>query len=142
MKLHEIIKKYNDYIPGNGSVYSQEDIKMYILVNIYPYNLSSGKIAAQVGHAIQDITENIKTLGDKSIKKRWSSYKKAGSAKIVLKVSETDLIEILEQTENIRKVYIVDAGRTQCPEGTVTCVGFFPLYQHEIPKYFRNLKLL
>ena len=61
MKLHEIIKKYNDYIPGNGSVYSQEDIKMYILVNIYPYNLSSGKIAAQVGHAIQDITENIKT---------------------------------------------------------------------------------
>ncbi len=109
---------------------------MYILVNT-SVKLNSGKIAAQVGHAVQKTTQ--RCLGTS----KWSSYVQRSMPKVVLKVPTEELfVTILDQTKHIKKSYVVDEGRTQCASGTVTAIGYDPLFDGEIPSCIRQLKLL
>jgi PTH2 family peptidyl-tRNA hydrolase len=134
--LSEFIQKYRDFQFSNLSFHSSEDLKVYILIN-GSLKLSKGKIASQVGHAIQLLTEN---LGNSNI---WKKYKHSGIAKITLQVpTEQEFIEILDETKDIFKVYVIDAGKTQCPENSLTCVAYIPLNKKEVPRCISNLKLL
>ena len=135
--LYEIIKNYEDFSQSTN-VYSAKDadIKVYVIVNTTP-KLSKGKIAAQVGHAIQELT----TIMQRN-KKRWRIYQHNGCAKIILGADEETIKYVLDNTQNKMKVYIIDAGKTECLPNTVTAVGYLPMYPHEVPKVFKELKLL
>lgn len=135
--LAAAIPEYEDFaasFAGQGT--SNKRCMMYILVN-KSVKLSAGKIAAQVGHAVQKTTE--RCVGTS----KWTSYVQSSMPKIVLKVPSEELfVSILDQTKHIKKSYVVDEGRTQCLPGTVTAVGYDPLFDKEIPQCFRQLKLL
>jgi len=107
---------------------------MYIVVNS-DLKLSTGKLCAQVGHAVQDIV-----ISCRGNKKRWNSYKNSGSAKIVLKADQQTFDEIL--ASSYKKFIVIDAGKTECLEGTITSIGFAPLFESEVPDIIKGLKLL
>ena len=136
-KLSTIIKEYGDYedsFEGQSPI-TEKHCVMYILVN-KSIKLSSGKIASQVGHAVQKTTQRCMNTS------KWGTYIYAGMPKIVLKVTtEEQFIAILDQTKKINKSYVVDEGRTQCASGTLTAVGYDPLYEDEIPDCIKKLSL-
>ena len=109
-------------------------MKMYIVVNS-DLKLSVGKICSQVGHAVEGVVINCR-----GNKKRWQAYKNSGSAKIVLKADQQSFDELLECS--YKKFIVTDAGKTECLEGTITAIGFAPMYDSEIPEIIRSLKLL
>jgi len=109
-------------------------MKMYIVVNTN-LKLSTGKLCAQVGHAVQDVV-----IGCRGNRKRWNSYKNNGCAKIVLKADQQTFDEIL--ASSYKKFIVTDAGKTECLEGTITAIGFAPMYESEVPDIIRSLKLL
>ena len=107
---------------------------MYIIINTN-LKLSTGKLCAQVGHAVQDVV-----ISCRGNRKRWQTYKNSGSAKIVLKADQQTFDEIL--ASSYKKFIVTDAGKTECVEGTITAIGFVPMFESEVPDIIKGLKLL
>jgi len=99
-------------------------------------DLGKGKMAAQVAHAAV-------SAADKSPWKReWINQ---GQKKTVVKCAgESELLDILKaaQLEKLPTALIEDAGLTQIPPGTKTCLGIGPAPQDAIDKITGKLKLL
>jgi len=112
-------------------------ISMYIIINKEP-SLSCGKLCSQVGHAVQKITEYM----IRTNKQKWKKYNKNGCTKIVLKINSTQELQELISEIDLHTEIIYDAGKTQCPENTLTAIGIEPLFENEIPKCIKVLKLL
>ena len=141
MKLSEAIKTFPDY---NESFYSQqiklseEPYVMYIIVN-KSLPMKSGKIASQVGHVVQKMTEYC-MINEKKI---WSYYCSNNYAKIVLKIhDENKLFLILNQLKYLHKSYAVDEGRTQIEPNSLTAISFIPMQKKNVPECLKELKLL
>ncbi|MFH1125549.1 MAG: peptidyl-tRNA hydrolase Pth2 [Candidatus Altiarchaeota archaeon] len=98
--------------------------------------LGKGKMAAQVAHASV-------TAADKSPwKKDWITQ---GQKKTVLKCSgEKELLILMEQAraQGLPTALIEDAGLTQIPSGTKTCIGIGPAPEEQVDKITGKLKLL
>ena len=98
--------------------------------------MSPGKVAAQVAHASVESWKK----ADKKIKEAWE---KEGAKKVVLEVqSEEELLELKRKSKNLPTALIRDAGVTEVPPGTVTCLGIGPASEEEIDKLTGHLKLL
>ncbi len=98
--------------------------------------LSKGKLAAQVAHAAISAAEISK------FKKQWLAE---GQKKVVVKCeSLAELLEIYERSKTsfIATSLIQDAGLTEIPSGTITCIGIGPDEEEKIDKITKNLKLL
>jgi len=109
---------------------------MYIIIND-DLKMQKGKIASQVGHAVQQLIENILEIYSTSKKEKliYTNYKlwKNGCKKIILKGNEKDLFEL---QINPDAVSIYDAGKTQVESNSLTCVGFYPTNNtHRFEKY-------
>jgi len=99
------------------------DVTYYYVIND-DLKMSKGKIAAQVSHVAMMLGEQ---------------YKEVGRA-VVLKAPEA----VLQKLKTIKGFYYVeDAGFTQCPPGSLTCVGFMSTVATEdIMKITKELKLV
>lgn len=95
--------------------------KTFIYVIDSSLGLSKGKIAAQVSHVAMILSEDCKVLG----------------RAVVLK-SNHEYFEFLCEQPNA--IYVRDAGLTEVPAGTRTCVGFVKNESNQ--KLFKDLKLL
>jgi len=101
-------------------------------------NMSTGKIAAQACHASLG---SYKKSNDHSIKK-WESE---GEKKVIVKVKDLEeLFHIKEllKTTDIPFYLVRDAGRTEIPKSTITCLGIGPDEDDKIDKITQDLKLL
>jgi len=83
--------------------------------------MSKGKIASQVSHVAFLL----------------SDFKKPIGRSIVLKADLKTLLSFLDYPE-VR--YIHDAGLTEVPEGSLTCIGF--IQTPFMKKFTKNLKLV
>jgi len=87
--------------------------------------MSVGKLSAQVAHAAVTCA-----LEAKAKKAKWfSEWYREGQRKVVLKVDGVeDLKELKEQASRARLPYalITDAGLTELPPNTTTCLGIGP----------------
>lgn len=123
----------------------KKQIVMYILVN-KDLKMGAGKIAAQVGHVVGIIVEEIlkkaydtttsESLEDYDYYERWTKnnmYKK-----VTLKATEEELRNFIKTEKKCR--CIVDAGLTQIAPNSLTVVGFFP--RDDLAEKFKHLKLL
>ena len=111
------------------------ELKQVIVVR-KDLKLGKGKLAAQVAHASVSAAENSR------FKKEWLGEMQK---KTVLKCSTLE--ELMQIYENAKKeglpvALIRDAGLTQIPEGTVTCIGIGPAPAEQIDKITGKLKLL
>lgn len=94
-------------------------------------DMGAGKIAAQCQHAQSMI--NIKPPHQGTV------------ARIVTRVgSQRDLTELMKLAQdNAIAIHPVwDAGRTQVPAGTLTCIAFGPAPKERMDRVFGHLKLL
>jgi peptidyl-tRNA hydrolase len=97
-------------------------VKYYYLIND-DLKMSKGKIAAQVSHVAMMLGKQHDTIG----------------RAVVLKAPEKILRECIKIFEDDCK-YIIDAGLTEVPQGSLTCVGFRQGQNSEI--MVEHLKLL
>lgn len=100
--------------------------------------MGKGKIAAQCCHAAIGSYKN--TEKDKI--RKWESE---AYAKVVLKTQKLeDLFELKElaKRNNVSHFLVTDAGRTQIPSSTITCLGIGPDEDEIIDKITGDLKLL
>lgn len=111
--------------------------KQVIVVN-KSLGMSQGKLAAQVAHA------SILSLFEASedIAAGWldNSY-----PKIVLQVESTqDLLDLQEKANelNLPSALVIDEGRTELSNGSITCLGIGPMTKEVIDEVTGDLRLL
>jgi len=103
--------------------------------------LSPGKMAAQVGHASVECA----FLAQKKSKKWFKRWKRTGAKKVVVWVENMDALqELIHEAEGAKLVHylVVDAGLTQVPPGTPTCLGIGPGPSPIVDSITGHLKLV
>ena len=107
----------------------REDLKM-----------SLGKLSAQVAHAAVSCS-----LEAKAKKPKWfSEWYQEGQRKVVLRVRDLDELRALKDKASRAKLpnaLITDAGLTELPPGTATCLGIGPAPARDIDPITRPLPL-
>lgn len=100
--------------------------------------ISCGKIAAQACHASLG---SYKRADERKIKK----WEQEGGKKVVLKVKGLEELyqyyELVKATD-LACFLVTDAGHTELPESTVTCLGIGPDDDEKIDRITQDLKLL
>ena len=104
---------------------------MYVFVN-NELKMGKGKIGAQIGHVVMSLIEHLLNNKKSQEYSRYLEWKKYGQAKIILKATENDLVNLAQLPES---KYVLDAGKTQIAPGSLTVVGFFPNTHEEFKKY-------
>lgn len=100
--------------------------------------LSKGKMAAQVAHASVEALLN-------SHKDYIEEWRGQGMKKSILKVQdEKELIEYKKKADKkgLVAAIIRDAGHTEIPQGTITCLGIGPDKEEKIDEVTGKLKLI
>ncbi len=114
--------------------------KMTIVVR-KDLNMSVGKIAAQVGHAVLNCYKEALYLNNNYVK----NWENSGSAKIVLQVNSLKELNEIKELAKLNKLpyaMIADAGRTEVEPGTVTVISIGPGPVDEVDKVTGRLELL
>ena len=115
--------------------------KMVIVVR-EDLNMSKGKTAAQVGHAVL-IAYKKSMLSKQTVVNNWELY--SGQKKVVLGCKdEAQMLEIQKKANErgIISGVVRDAGKTEVEPNTMTCMALGPDIDEEIDKVTGDLKLL
>ena len=129
---------------GNEIIQDSSNLKMVLLVR-QDLNMGTGKIAAQVGHAVLGAYKNLTYSKDPLQRQLLSVWEDNSQPKIVLKVkNKQDLLEIEKKARElgINTYMVCDAGRTQVEPGSFTVCALGPHYSSSIDKITGHLKLL
>ena len=99
--------------------------------------LSKGKLAAQVAHASFSSSQ----LASRTAVKTWE---KDGQKKVILAAGMKQLTEIKKKCRKLKIPcsLVSDAGLTEIPSGTITCLGIGPADDSKIDKLTGSLPLL
>ena len=119
---------------------SNEEYKMVIVMR-NDLKMSKGKMAAQASHA----AVNCAMATSKKNPKAFEEWNREGQRKIVLKVDSLQQIfeiKAVADANGILNSVITDAGRTEIPAGTVTCIGLGPSKDSILDKITGELKML
>ena len=123
-----------------GEPMKDMEYKMVIVVRS-DLKLSPGKMAAQVAHAAVNCA-----LASKKKHPLWyRSWYREGQKKVVVKAPDLRrLHEIKASAEHSGMVcsLITDAGHTELPPGTTTCLGIGPGPNAELDRITGDLKLM
>jgi PTH2 family peptidyl-tRNA hydrolase len=104
-------------------------------------NMSIGKMIAQACHAAVNCSEDAK----RAQTKHWKRWRDEGAKKVALQadsVEELEELAVKAEKLNITYVLIQDAGHTEVPPGTTTCIGIGPHQEQFIDKVTGRLPLL
>jgi len=116
------------------------DNKMVIAVR-KDLKLSSGKLAAQVAHAAVNCA-----LAAKRKKADWfDRWYSEGQKKVVVKVASLDellRLKVAAEDAGLVTSIITDAGLTELPPGTTTCLGIGPAPEDIVDKVTGHLGLM
>ncbi len=103
-------------------------------------DMSKGKMAVQVAHA-----SVISALKCRSTNAKWfRNWYDEGQKKVVVKTDDVEGLRDLQneaEKMNIPTALIDDAGLTELPPGTTTCLGIGPAPNSVIDQVTGNLKL-
>jgi len=103
--------------------------------------MSIGKMIAQASHAAVSCSEESK----RTQTKHWRRWRDEGAKKVALQAdSMEELEELAKKAESLDITYVLiqDAGHTEVPPGTTTCIGIGPHQEQFIDKVTGNLPLL
>jgi PTH2 family peptidyl-tRNA hydrolase len=104
-------------------------------------NLSAGKMAVQVAHA--SLACSMKARG---VRDRWfQRWYQEGQRKIVLKAADLQELKQLAAVADglgLVTALVQDAGLTEIPPGTITCLGMGPAPERVLDEVTGHLKLM
>ena len=103
--------------------------------------MSVGKMIAQACHAAVSCSEEAK----RTQTKHWRRWRDEGAKKVALQAdSLEELEELAKKAESLDITYVLiqDAGHTEVPPGTTTCIGIGPHQEQFVDKVTGNLPLL
>lgn len=103
--------------------------------------LSRGKLAAQVGHAAVSCA----LKASKKERKAFRTWMDQGQRKVVLRVPTLDELRDLEARASALGLVtelVSDAGLTEVPPGTTTCLGIGPGPEDRVDRVTGQLGLL
>jgi PTH2 family peptidyl-tRNA hydrolase len=114
--------------------------KMVILIR-RDLDMSKGKMIAQACHAAVSANEQAK----KTHSKQWRKWMNEGAKKVALEAEDFEELQELavaaEQLDLVN-VFVRDAGHTEVPPGTVTCMAIGPDEEQKIDKVTGKLPLI
>lgn len=114
--------------------------KMVVIIR-NDLKLSCGKISAQVAHGAVNCA-----LSSRKHNKKWfKRWYKEGQKKVVLKTDNLDqLYKLKSESERngITTSLVIDAGFTEIPPNTITCLGIGPASNELIDSITGKLTLL
>ncbi|MCS7097205.1 MAG: peptidyl-tRNA hydrolase Pth2 [Candidatus Methanomethylicia archaeon] len=117
-----------------------DNLKQVIVVRS-DLKMSLGKIAVEVAHAAVSAAE--RTKNEKY--EWWEKWIKNNQKKVVLKVKDAnELLKLYNEalSANLPAVLIYDAGLTELPPNTLTCLGIGPAPSNLINRITKHLELL
>ena len=132
---------------------TEDPIVMYLVVR-ESLNMSTGKISAQVGHAVQNLLinyfkiqifaskKNLDILPEESLLKAkittdWLGH---ASRKVVLKADDKEWLKLKEHFKDV--IIIKDAGFTEVAPGSETVMCLWPMLKSTAPKEIKRLQVL
>lgn len=102
--------------------------------------MSGGKLAAQVAHAAVSCT-----LEAKAKKPDWfSAWYREGQRKVVVRAKDLEELESLDlkaAKAGLPRALVTDAGLTELPPNTTTCLGIGPAPQSKLDPITGSLPL-
>ena len=115
------------------------EYKLVIVVRT-DLGISKGKMAAQVSHAAVNCSLQSKK-SDFSNFKKW--YADGQKKEVVKTINESSLRQLQQHASDISLTnsLITDAGLTEVPPGTVTCLGIGPATETKINEITGKLSL-
>jgi len=111
-------------MPNRGDERPRGGYKMVVVVR-GELRLTAGKAAVQVAHAAVMLFQRAQERSDASLR----PWLKEGQMKVALVVESLDELEGIERRargSGIPTVWVEDAGFTEVPPGTRTCLGLGP----------------
>lgn len=137
------IRNKHDHPDAVKARKNQEDPWVLYLIVRESLNMSTGKIAAQVGHAVGMVYETyIRELNNSKISDKindFKSWRSESFRKIALKADDKEWVKVKEQCECL---VVRDAGLTEVSPGTETVIAIFPMRKSNVPKIVRKLQTL
>jgi len=127
-------------MPRRTNSRGDRDTKM-VLVLRGELRLTAGKAAVQAAHAAVMLVQ----LAEKRDPSTLKTWLEEGQRKIALVVPTLDGLETLERAaraHGIPSVWVEDAGFTEVPPGTRTCLGLGPAPDSELDPLTGQLALL
>jgi len=128
------------YCPAYRARMAEGEYKMVIAVRA-DLKLSKGKTAAQAAHA----AVNCAFASKKKDPAAFDGWYSSGQRKVVVKVADQKElfdVKMAAEAHGIVCSVITDAGRTEIPAGTITCLGVGPGKEQDIDKVTGNLSML
>jgi PTH2 family peptidyl-tRNA hydrolase len=116
------------------------DYKMVVVVRT-DLGMSVGKMVAQACHAAVEASEKSKRARTKD----WRRWRDTGGRKVALEAESLEELEGLARRAEelgIVNILIEDAGHTEVPPGSVTCLGVGPDQAMRIDMVTGDLPLL
>lgn len=103
--------------------------------------MSGGKLAVQVAHAAVS-----SALDAKSKKSKWfADWYREGQRKVVLRAADLGELRTLDAKATragLPRALITDAGLTELPPGTTTCLGIGPAPEDKVDPITGSLPLV
>ena len=111
---------------------------MYLIVNT-GLNMGRGKIAGQVGHGV------VLSMEISDCKNVIDWRLKNNQTKIVLSVEDNSVLEDISKKlyeKNIKSVYVVDCGKTEIQEGSISVLAVEITDKDKLSPILKDYKLL
>lgn len=106
-------------------------------------NMSAGKVAGQAAQA--GIAYVLEAQDSDEKRLRVLEWKKMhGFREVVIGMKEEEMRSTMKRLmeEGISFSVIVDSGKTEVPEGSMTVIAIEPLSQNECPRWFKKWRTL
>jgi peptidyl-tRNA hydrolase, PTH2 family len=103
--------------------------------------LTAGKAAVQIAHAAVMLVESANARRRSEL----DAWRSQGQKKIALLASTLEELERIERAARAREiptVWVRDAGLTEVPPGTITCLGLGPTLSANVDPVTGELPLL